>query len=79
MSCFNFFIISSVYFLFIVRVTETLTIDLITIIRLVEDVYQDVGLSYVWLICRLLILPLRDMFELLMICYMIYYQDQRQQ
>ena len=41
--------------------------------------YQDRFLQKTWMIFRLLVLPLRDLFELLMISYMIYYQDQRQQ
>ena len=78
MSCFNYLIISVVYLLAFVRMTDTLTTDIITVIRLSKDVYQDRVLEFTWLVCRLLVLPLRDLFELLMICYMIYYQDQRQ-
>ena len=78
LSCFNHFIISAVYLLTLVRVSDTLSTDVITIIRIVKDVYHDRVLEYGWLICRLLVLPLRDLSELLMICYMISYQEQRQ-
>jgi hypothetical protein len=78
LSCFNYFMITSVVLLTLVRVSDTLTTDVITIIRIVKDVYQDSFLEKTWLICRMLVLPLRDLFELLMISYMIYYQDQRQ-
>jgi len=79
LSCFNYFIITAVSLLTFVRISDTLTTEVITIIRIVKDVYQDRFLESIWLICRLLVLPLRDLFELLMISYMIYYQDQRQQ
>jgi hypothetical protein len=77
-SCFNYFIISAVVLLTLVRVSDTLTTDVITIIRIVKDVYQDSFLEKTWMICRLLVLPMLDLFDLLMISYMIYYQDQRQ-
>jgi hypothetical protein len=73
LSCFNYFIISAVSLLILVRISDTLTTDVITIIRIVKDVYHDSFLEKTWLICRLLVLPLRDLFELLMISYMIYY------
>ena len=72
-SCFNYFIVSAVSLLILVRISDTLTTDVITIIRIVKDVYRDTLLEKTWLICRLLVLPLRDLFELLMISYMIYY------
>ena len=78
LSCFNYFIISAVYLLTFVRVSDTMSTDVITIIRIVKDVYHDRVLEYSWLICRLLVLPLRDVSELLMISYMISYQEQRQ-
>ena len=78
LSCFNYFIISAVYLLTLARISETLTIDVITIIRIVKDVYHHRVLELCWIICRLLVLPLRDLSELLMICYMIFYQEQRQ-
>jgi hypothetical protein len=78
LSCFNYFIISAVYLLTLVRVSDTMSTDVITIIRLVKDVHHDRVLEYGLVICRLLVLPLRDLSELLMICYMISYQEQRQ-
>ena len=76
-SRFNVFIIVSIYFLFVVRSSELLTTGVITIIRLLIDVYHNYPLELIWTIFRFVIMPVQLLLELLMICYMIYYQHQR--
>jgi hypothetical protein len=76
-SRFNLFIITSIYFLFLVRSSELLTTGIITIIRLLIDVYHNYPLELIWTIFRFVIMPVQLLLELLMICYMIYFQHQR--
>ncbi len=78
-SRFNMFIIVSLYVLFVMRSSELLTTGVITIIRLLIDVYHNYPLELIWTIFRFVIMPVQLLLELLMICYMIYYQHQRGQ
>jgi len=76
-SRFNVFIIVSLYALFVVRSSELLTTGIITIIRLLIDVYHNYPLELIWIIFRFVVMPVQLLLELLMICYMIYFQHQR--
>ena len=72
-TAFNIFIIICIYYLYGMRTAELLTTGIITIIRLVDDVYKNYPLEMIWTIFRWLITPVQLLFELLMICYMIFY------
>jgi hypothetical protein len=78
LSRFNIFIITSIFVVLFARVTDTLALDVITVIRLYTDVYQNQILEALWLIFRMIMVPMMNLVELLMITYMLWFQDQSQ-
>ena len=78
-SYFNYFVIAIIYCILLARMIETLALDFVTITTLAKEKFtaSDEYLFRIAVLFRGFVLPFRDLTELLMISYMIYYQDRK--
>jgi len=74
LSWFNIIIISTMGFTYLLRVSTYLTIDQIIIISLLKPVCHNKIAYIIWVIEKGFVVPLKDIFDIALISYLVVYQ-----
>ena len=72
---FNNFIVFSVYFMLVLRISGTIFNTLIGVASFIPRLYRDPGFSTFRVIFANIVYPIRDAIELLFFCYLFYVQS----
>ena len=70
-------ILSFLFFILVFRPFAFTMIDSTLIARLLSDISNNYMLETLWILVRVYINPPRDLIEVSLISYMLYYQDNR--
>jgi len=75
----NYTIIAIIYLILLARLVVYLIINIISIILIIqfEDNSNSLSQNDVWITCRGILAPIYNLVELILVCYMIYHQDNR--